>query len=118
MRNLLVRLPEAYVDGKIELCGNLLDLIQVCYRSDETFVRLGNLQLHAARIGLWLGGIHGWGTPNISHHYDLGNGFFGLWLDRQMVYWAPILKIPKTISMRRRSRNCAISARSCGSRQA
>jgi cyclopropane-fatty-acyl-phospholipid synthase len=87
MRNLLVRLPEAYVDGDIELRGNLLDLIELCHRSDGISPNLGALQRHAARVGSWLrrNSVAG-ARRNISHHYDLGNEFFSLWLDRHMVY--------------------------------
>jgi cyclopropane-fatty-acyl-phospholipid synthase len=87
LRNLLVRLPEAYVDGDIELRGNLLDLIELCYRSDEASLNLGAWQRRTARMGSWLRRNSGVGARrNISHHYDLGNDFFAIWLDHQMVY--------------------------------
>ena len=49
LRNPLVRLPEAYVDGDIELQGNLLDLLEFCYQSDEAFLNFSAWQRGAAQ---------------------------------------------------------------------
>ena len=53
LRNPLVRLPEAYVDGDIELQGNLLDLLEFCYQSDEAFLNFSAWQRGAARLWSW-----------------------------------------------------------------
>jgi len=87
LQNPLVRLPEAYVDGDIELNGNLLDLLEVCYQSDEAFLRFSAWQRSLARLWSWRRRNSAAGARrNVSHHYDLGNEFFAIWLDRQMLY--------------------------------
>jgi len=87
LQNPLVRLPEAYVDGDIELNGNLLDLLEVCYQSDEAFFRFSAWQRSLARLWSWRRRNSAAGARrNVSHHYDLGNEFFAIWLDRQMLY--------------------------------
>ena len=87
LQNPLVRLPEAYVDGDIELNGNLLDLLEVCYQSDAAFLRFSAWQHSLARLWSWRRRNSAAGARrNVSHHYDLGNEFFAIWLDRQMLY--------------------------------
>jgi cyclopropane-fatty-acyl-phospholipid synthase len=87
LRNPLVRLPEAYVDGDIELHGNLLDLLEFCYHSDEAFLNFSAWQRSVARLWSWRRRNSAAGARrNVSHHYDLGNEFFAIWLDRQMLY--------------------------------
>jgi cyclopropane-fatty-acyl-phospholipid synthase len=87
LRNPLVRLPEAYVDGDIELTGNLLDLLEFCYHSDEAFLNFSAWQRSAAGLWSWRRRNSTAGARrNVSHHYDLGNEFFAIWLDHQMLY--------------------------------
>jgi cyclopropane-fatty-acyl-phospholipid synthase len=83
-----LHLGEAYVDGSVEIEGDLVKLIEAVY-----------LSRHKARTPLFGGRSHiaRWlnrgrrNTPpaarqNIHHHYDIGNDFYRLWLDREMVY--------------------------------
>jgi cyclopropane-fatty-acyl-phospholipid synthase len=79
---------EAYADGRLEFEGDLLTLLEAVYRNRR-------LARHAGKRGAE--GLLGWlhhvkaNTPagarkNIHHHYDLGEDFYRLWLDREMVY--------------------------------
>jgi len=70
---------EAYMFGAVEIRGDLVALLEAVYRAwPETtdrprwWRRRANT-LHAAR-------------ENVHNHYDLGNDFYRLWLDREMVY--------------------------------
>jgi cyclopropane-fatty-acyl-phospholipid synthase len=80
----LYQFGEAYADGRLEVDGDLFDLLMRLY-------------------GRSVGGTRGWGRlrrwwhrprrnslagsrENIHHHYDLGNDFYALWLDEQLVY--------------------------------
>ncbi|MES1981901.1 MAG: cyclopropane-fatty-acyl-phospholipid synthase family protein [Pseudomonadota bacterium] len=77
---------ELYAAQRVEVQGNLLDFIDATYqvwplRGPDTIERkiltlfnhAGQNTLHEAR-------------NNIHHHYDIGNDFYKLWLDEQMVY--------------------------------
>jgi cyclopropane-fatty-acyl-phospholipid synthase len=77
---------EMYTADRIEVQGNLVDCLEAIYRalprSDHGQVRkklmapfngrLRNTQPKARR--------------NVHHHYDIGNDFYKLWLDRDLVY--------------------------------
>jgi cyclopropane-fatty-acyl-phospholipid synthase len=77
---------DGYATGGIEIRGDLLDVL---YRS---FVEVEGSPLVRFKQSL-LGRLpRPWrGSPsdsrkNIHYHYDLGNDFYALWLDRDMVY--------------------------------
>jgi cyclopropane-fatty-acyl-phospholipid synthase len=83
-----LQLGEAYVDGSIEIEGDLVKLIEAVYLSR----RKARTPLFGgrSRIARWLNRGRR-NTPsaarqNIHQHYDIGNDFYRLWLDRQMVY--------------------------------
>ena len=73
---------EAYIAGRIRIRGSLTEVIHALSRSSAAnpsrwerataFVARAN-DVTAAR-------------RNVEHHYDLGNDFYSLWLDRDMVY--------------------------------
>ena len=85
--NLLVSVPEAYEAGAIEVDGDLQRLMRVIYRLDPR-------QLHftpVERASHWLDRMAHRNSPrlsraNVARHYDLGNEFFKLWLDRELNY--------------------------------
>jgi len=75
-------LAEAYVEGRIDVDGDVADAIRVASKLVEVTgasvavrpdLAPAAHEPHADRA-------------NISHHYDVGNGFYRLWLDEQMVY--------------------------------
>lgn len=69
---------ETYMAGLVDIQGDLLALLEAIYRS---FTR--------PRRPWWL-----WqksndkraARENVHHHYDIGNDFYRLWLDEEMVY--------------------------------
>jgi cyclopropane-fatty-acyl-phospholipid synthase len=87
LANVLVGLPEAYVDGDVEVEGDLQRLLRLCYANDQTPFRFGALQklLLAVETVRERNSITG-ARRNVSHHYDVGNEFYKLWLDERMVY--------------------------------
>jgi cyclopropane-fatty-acyl-phospholipid synthase len=70
---------EAYMSGAVEIVGDLVALLEAVYRAlppvrpRPWWLRTRANDLHAAR-------------HNVHHHYDLGNDFYRLWLDAEMVY--------------------------------
>ncbi len=80
---------DAYSDGRIEVIGDLIDVLAHCYRSAD---RGGSKGSKGSKRGLF-GGLPKPGSntrtnsrKHIHYHYDLGNDFYRLWLDEDMVY--------------------------------
>ncbi len=78
---------EAYSDGRIEVDGDLIEILTVIYRLmnvKKTWRSLPQRLMQflrkprSTRIAK--------ARDNIHHHYDLGNEFYQLWLDEQLVY--------------------------------
>jgi cyclopropane-fatty-acyl-phospholipid synthase len=68
---------EAYMSGALEVRGDLLALLEAIYRaigldSGERLRSTTNDRQSAEH--------------NVHHHYDLGNAFYKLWLDAEMLY--------------------------------
>jgi cyclopropane-fatty-acyl-phospholipid synthase len=77
----LLTLAEAYIDGHTDLEGNLRDVI----RSGEALSR----SVPSARLDALRPRARHTRRDDreaISHHYDVSNEFYGLWLDSRMVY--------------------------------
>ena len=78
---------ETYMSGAVEIQGDLVGVLEAVYRA------LGR----PARRPWWL-----WqksndaraAQENVHHHYDLGNEFYRLWLDRDLVYTCAYFPTP------------------------
>src|SRR5690606_8963961 len=76
---------DAYVAGRIEADGDLVDLMNAVFAAwhnrqpqpllerIRSATRIGSRSTAAAR-------------DNVHHHYDLGNEFYKLWLDQRLLY--------------------------------
>lgn len=79
---------EMYSRGRLDIDG---DITEMMLSVDQALVRVGRLDFGARRPRHWL---HRLFHPNtaaqakqdIHRHYDLGNDFYRLWLDEQMLY--------------------------------
>jgi cyclopropane-fatty-acyl-phospholipid synthase len=79
---------ETYMSGLVSVDGDLLGLLEAIYRA---FSR-------PKRRGWWL-----WqksndaraARENVHHHYDLGNDFYRLWLDDEMIYTCAYFPTPE-----------------------
>lgn len=85
---------DAYSDGSIEVGGDLVKLIEAAYQG-LACVRSTGLR---SRLTKWLNHGHlntlSGSRKNIRRHYDLGNEFYKLWLDQQMVYTCAYFSSP------------------------
>lgn len=82
-----LRFGDAYAAGQIEVQGDLVRFIEEAYQASPSAQGLvpaaGRVlaRLHRPRPNTLEGS-----RQNIHHHYDLGNDFYRLWLDDQLVY--------------------------------
>jgi cyclopropane-fatty-acyl-phospholipid synthase len=70
---------EAYMSGGVEVRGDLLALLEAIYRAFGA----------STRRPWWRERYSNTTTTareNVHRHYDLGNDFYRLWLDREMIY--------------------------------
>ncbi|MCG6869163.1 MAG: cyclopropane-fatty-acyl-phospholipid synthase family protein [Gammaproteobacteria bacterium] len=86
-----------YTAGRITVEGSLLDLLVEVGRSRRVRTGSGLLQAFHAR---WVNrpspnSLKG-SRENIHHHYDIGNAFYRLWLDKRMVYTCAYFPTPET----------------------
>ncbi|WEK31052.1 MAG: C17 cyclopropane fatty acid synthase CfaB [Candidatus Pseudomonas phytovorans] len=77
----LDELGEAFIDGKLELEGDIGEVIRVCDELSEALLG-GEDDVSPMRTA------HDKDTDAnaISYHYDLSNAFYQLWLDADMAY--------------------------------
>ena len=99
----LVRDPEvgfgdAYMDGQIEIEGDFVRFIESAYQAMERSPIVNKWYSRAASSWLdWMqdNSRHG-SRKNIHTHYDLGNDFYKLWLDDQLVYTCAYFPTPSS----------------------
>ena len=87
-------LGEGYMDGRIEIQGDLLEFVLLAFEASQ---RIAPWARALAKALTWR--PH-WNTlsrarRNVRHHYDLGNDFYALWLDSQLVYTCAYFQRPE-----------------------
>ena len=78
---------EAYMFGAVDVRGDMVRLLEEIYRAwPDVKRRPWRLwqESHGVRAA----------RENVHRHYDLGNEFYRLWLDRQMVYTCAYFQTP------------------------
>ncbi|HLI48126.1 MAG TPA: cyclopropane-fatty-acyl-phospholipid synthase family protein [Chthonomonas sp.] len=96
IENMALAFGEAYMNGDIEVEGDLADLVAMALRNialEATW-----RQRRALRV---LGRVAGHAKrslrkqqEDVAAHYDLGNAFFRLWLDETMTYSCAFFRTP------------------------
>lgn len=85
---------ELYSAQRIEVQGNLLDFLETIYRSWPLYKQSNIIKkLFAKLYDSPKNSISG-SQRNISHHYDIGNDFYQLWLDKRMLYTCAYFAAP------------------------
>ncbi len=86
---------DAYSEGKIEVEGNLAEILEIAYRCMSRTSKNGLIKkltgkiTHGPRLNTFAGS-----RDNIHHHYDIGNDFYRLWLDERMQYTCAYFSSP------------------------
>ena len=79
---------DAYADGRIQVEGDLAKFLEAVYESwpNAPAARSWYARLTSKSMDLWQANTLSGSRRNIHRHYDLGNDFYKLWLDAQMLY--------------------------------
>ena len=82
-----VAFGDAVSSDRIRIHGDLVTFLQTVYRSTDDAIARDSWK---RRFKAWLNrpgrNTRARSQSNIHHHYDLGNDFYRLWLDEEMVY--------------------------------
>lgn len=84
---------DGYARGEIEVEGDFADVLEAIYRASRpqsVLERVGRRWRRLRRRRNTLAASR----DNVHHHYDLGNEFYSLWLDREMVYTCAYFRHP------------------------
>ena len=84
--NPLLNFGDDYSAGNIEVEGGLIPFLEEVYRA---MARPGEVRRRSGRVSRWGRAMSNSLTgsrQNIQHHYDIGNDFYRLWLDEEMLY--------------------------------
>ena len=89
-----VAFGEAYTDGTLHVQGSLVKLLEAISQAREhtggaLYSRLASRWMHWLQANTLRGS-----RRNIHAHYDLGNDFYKLWLDTQLVYTCAYFPAP------------------------
>ncbi len=89
-----VRFPDAYSEGRLEIEGDLVRLLEEVYlagnRSASSVVSRVLERLRRPHANTLSGS-----RENIHHHYDIGNPFYSLWLGATMAYTCAYYPTPE-----------------------
>ena len=91
VRDPAVAFGDAYTGGRLDVRGDLVRLLEAVYRHWEE-TRVG----HRAEQPRREPSDRERARANIHYHYDLGNDFYRLWLDEQLVYTCAYFPTPGT----------------------
>jgi cyclopropane-fatty-acyl-phospholipid synthase len=79
---------EAYMNGDVEIRGDLVAILEDVYRSRRAVPE------RPSRRRQLVNNLEN-ARDNVHYHYDLGNEFYRLWLDREMVYTCAFFPTPE-----------------------
>ena len=75
-------LGDAFIDGRLEIEGDLLEALPL----GERLVEAGGSSVAQRMLQAWRRHRRGEDRSAIGYHYDVGDDFYRLWLDERMVY--------------------------------
>jgi cyclopropane-fatty-acyl-phospholipid synthase len=98
LRDPEVSFGDAYMDGRLEVEGDLVGFLEVIYKSMESSATVGKWysRLASKWLDFWQDNSPTGSRQNIHRHYDLGNDFYKLWLDEQLLYTCAYFPTPSS----------------------
>ena len=86
---------DAFSAGRIEISGDLVDVLVRCYRAMDRHGPTTGKRSLLGRLPRPRPNTTTGSRRHIRHHYDLGNDFYRLWLDEEMVYTCAYYDTPE-----------------------
>lgn len=86
---------EMYTAQRLEVQGNLVDCLEAIYRALPSENRRSLWQKALSPFSNARRNTLPRARNNIHHHYDLGNDFYRLWLDKNMLYTCAYFPTPE-----------------------
>ncbi len=91
-----MRFPDAYCEQRLQIEGDLVQLLETVYRSGQSGPHPSALRrlvegLRRPHVNTLSGS-----RENIHHHYDISNDFYSLWLGETMAYTCAYYPTPTT----------------------
>ncbi|OBR90275.1 cyclopropane-fatty-acyl-phospholipid synthase [Clostridium ragsdalei P11] len=83
LRDPFLTLGEAYMDGVLDFEGNIREVIESVYKNRESFLNKADIFSKVYKI---LPNTLKRSKTDVQYHYDQGNDFYSLWLDKTMSY--------------------------------
>ena len=90
-----VRFPDAYSEGRLEIEGDLVQLLETVYSAGRGAPRPSTVRRLAQRLRRPHVNTLSGSRDNIHHHYDIGNDFYSLWLGQSMAYTCAYYPTPQ-----------------------
>lgn len=83
LKKLSLGFGEGYMNGDIEIEGELDQPLRLAAENQAAFARFGNLRIMNRVSNV---NVRSKQKEHVQHHYDLGNDFYKLWLDDSLTY--------------------------------
>jgi cyclopropane-fatty-acyl-phospholipid synthase len=90
-----VRFPDAYSEGRLEIEGDLVRLLETVYHSGRSAPQRSTVRRLAERLRRPHVNTLSGSRENIHRHYDIGNDFYSLWLGQTMAYTCAYYPTPQ-----------------------
>ena len=87
---------EGYMNGDIEVEGDLREVVRVGLLSGQVDEKTKKSVLNTLALSILQRNSKKKDRQSVSYHYDLGNDFYKLWLDRKMLYSCAYFKNDST----------------------
>lgn len=82
---------EAYMSKDIDYEGDIRDILDLAFKNKDLFEQQGKL---LGKIAKLIPKAVTRNKKDIKYHYDIGNDFYSLWLDKSMTYSCAYFKSP------------------------
>ncbi|RMC98529.1 class I SAM-dependent methyltransferase [Clostridium autoethanogenum] len=83
LRDPFLTLGEAYMDGILDFEGNIREILESVYKNRERFLNKADIFSKVYKI---IPNTLKRSKTDVQYHYDQGNDFYSLWLDKTMSY--------------------------------